>query len=210
MVEQDFQHQIDSGIWRLIRIKSRQLAGKYGFATYDVEDIQQDLLLDYLKRSPSFNAHRCSRMGYARMIVRNRISTLVDERRAGCRDYRMCQVSLDQRLDSQSLNSVHSWLAEPNTGNIFEGILTLRLDVEGILVRLPGSLAGLCRLLMVCETSSEVASRAGISRATLYREIQKLRAVFAQAGMDSYRRKHERRVDATLRSRPRRERQAGR
>jgi transcriptional regulator of acetoin/glycerol metabolism len=38
-------------------------------------------------------------------------------------------------------------------------------------------------LLMVCETSSEAALKAGISRATLYRRMNTLRAAFLQAGM---------------------------
>jgi DNA-directed RNA polymerase specialized sigma24 family protein len=190
MDEQDCQEQIDADILRLTSIKSRQLAGKYGFASYDAEDIQQDLLLDYLRRLPSFNAHRCSRRTFARLVVHNRVSTLIAERKAGCRDYRACRVSVDQPLHAQNPYSgdtggAHLWVADPNTGSLFETRLTLYLDVEQILTQLPGPLVSLCRLLMVCETSSEAAARSGISRATLYRRIQQVRAEFDRAGLDN-------------------------
>jgi RNA polymerase sigma-70 factor, ECF subfamily len=189
MDEHDFQHQIDSEILRLTRFKSRELAGKYGFASYDAEDIQQDLLLDYLKRSPAFDAYRCNKIGFARMLVRNGMSTLIQKHTAECRDYRACQISIDQSRNGQSLNRGETELtpsrfADPNTRTL-EKKLTLRIDVERILARLPGPLVSLCVLLMVCDTTSEAASVAGISRATLYRRIHQVRAVFAQAGMDS-------------------------
>jgi RNA polymerase sigma factor (sigma-70 family) len=186
MDEQNFHHQIGSDILRLIRTKSRQLAGKYGFAIYDGEDVEQELLLDYLKRAPSFKPDLCSRIGFARMIVRNSVSTLIDQRAAACRDYRARRIPVDLHRDGQSLNhgdTPNSWLADPNTRSVFEK-LNLRIDVEQVLMRLPVALATICRLLMVCETSSEAASRAGISRATLYRQIHQVRALFAQAGMD--------------------------
>jgi DNA-directed RNA polymerase specialized sigma24 family protein len=183
---QQFHQQIESDVLRLTRIKSRQLAGKYGFARYDAQDIQQDLLLDYLKRAPCYNAHRCNPRTFAHLVVRNRVSRLIEERSAACRDYR--QVSVDGTRDTQDPNSteicaVRSRVAGRNTG--FEARLNLRLDVERALTRLPRPLAGLCRLLMICETSSEAAARAGISRATLYRHIRDVRAAFTQAGLDN-------------------------
>jgi DNA-directed RNA polymerase specialized sigma24 family protein len=129
-------------------------------------------------------------MGFARMIVRHRVSTLIDERAARCRDYHACLFSIDQPRDSQNLNSrdtVNSCLTDLRTGSVLGEKQTLRLDVERILMRLPAALATICRLLMICETNSEVAAKAGMSRATLYRQIQQVRKAFAQAGMDRLR-----------------------
>ena len=97
--EQGFQPQIDPDILQLTRIKSRRLAGRYGFARHDVEDIQQELLLDYLQRSSSFDAHRCTRRTFALLVINNRIATLIEAKQAACRDYRACRISLDQPRD---------------------------------------------------------------------------------------------------------------
>jgi RNA polymerase sigma factor (sigma-70 family) len=183
--EQEFHQQIESDVLRFTRIKSRQLAGKYGFARHDAQDIQQDLLLDYLKRAPCYNAHRCNPRTFARLVVRNRVSTLIEERSAACRDYR--QVSVDRTRDSQGPNSLENYAAGSRVAGRhagFEARLNLRIDVERALTRLPRPLEGLCRLFMTCETSFEVAARAGISRATLYRQLGKVRAAFTQAGID--------------------------
>jgi len=187
MDEPDFQH-LDSDVLRLTRIKSRQLAGSYGFALHEVEDIQHDLLLDYLKRLPHFKAHRCNRRTFARLVVRNRVSTLIAERSAYCRGFRACHLSIDLPLDSQCLSpwqigAVASALIDPRACVPSEDNLTLRLDVERILVGLSDPLRSLCRLLIACESYSEVAVKAGISRATLYRKLHALRAAFIQAGM---------------------------
>jgi hypothetical protein len=184
--EREFPQQIDPEIMRLTRFKSRQLAGRYGFLRYDAEDIQHDLLLDYLQRSKSFDSHRCSRRTFAQRIVNNRIATILEARKAACRDYRVRRLSLNERVDADDSPEVAEILAaviDLSNGCPFEAMLNLRLDVERALARLPAAQAHLCRLLMVCDTCAEAAARAGMSRATLYRNIGRARAVFAQVGL---------------------------
>src|SRR5580704_5589016 len=151
MDEYDFQYQIDRDILRLIRIKSRQLAGKYGFASFDADDIQQDLVLDYLKRSPSFNAHRCNRRTFTRLVVSNCVATIIAARKASRRDYRVHQLSLNQRLDRRDPNSLElgEILIDPPS-RAFEAGLNIAMDVDRLLARLPTGLADLCRSIMAC------------------------------------------------------------
>lgn len=186
MDEQHFSYQLDPEIIRLTGFKGRQLAGKYGFAEYDAEDIQQDLLLDYLQRSRAFDARRCSRRTFARLVVNNRVATIIAVRGAARRGYRVRQLSLDELTDGENPTSqeVVETLVDP-TSRPLEATLNLRLDVERALARLPTAQLALCRLLMVCDTSAEAAARGGMSRATLYRNIERVRAVFAQAGLHS-------------------------
>jgi RNA polymerase sigma factor (sigma-70 family) len=192
--EQVFPQQIDPEIMRLTRFKSRQLAGRYGFLRHDAEDIQQDLLLDYLKRSRSFDAHRCSRRTFARLVVNNRIATILEARKAACRDHRVCRLSLNEPVDADDSPELAEILAVVidscrGRGRSFEAMLNLRLDVKRALARLPTAQAHLCRLLMVCDTCAEAAARAGMSRATLYRRIHAVQAAFRDAGLDESRRR---------------------
>src|SRR5580698_2601982 len=187
MDERERHQQVNPAILKITRFKSQQLAGRFGFASYDDEDIQQDLLLDYLQRSRFFDCHRCSRRSFARLVIDNRIATLIAAQQAACRDYRACRISLDQPISAARNRSDASDVLTGSTASSAECRFdeSLELDVQRVLDRLPAALVHLCRLLMVCETSSEAAAKAGISRATLYRQIHQAQAVFAQAGMDN-------------------------
>jgi len=188
MDDEDLHQDINSDILRLTRIKSRQLAGNYGFSAYDAEDIQQDLLLDYLKRARSFNANCSDQRSFARLVIRHGVATLIERRSARRRHARASQTSLDQDRDVYSLNAdengaVHRRVADRLIGGMFEKDVLLQIDIERILIHLPRTLASLCQLLMFCESASEAAAKAGISRATLYRQIHQVRTEFARAGL---------------------------
>jgi DNA-directed RNA polymerase specialized sigma24 family protein len=171
--------QLDPAIVQFARFKARQLAGKYGFARHDAEDIQQDLLLDYLRRSRSFDSHRCSRRTFGRLVIDNHIAAIIAGQRAACRDHRICPFSFDHRDED---------LVQPQLGEILrdqrlaESLLNLQLDVDRMLLQLPAALIRICRLLMVCDSAVDAAARAGISRATLYRRLQEIRRSFVEAG----------------------------
>lgn len=187
MDEQYVDDQIDPAILGLTRFKSRSLAGKYGFERHDVEDIQQELALDYLQRSRSFDAHQCSHRTFARLVINNRIATIIEARRAACRDYHACRISLDQPREHLVGNSSEigapSETKSSSRGCSYDESLNTRLDVQRILGLLPAALVHLCHLLMECDTCAEAAAKAEISRATLYRQIAKIRAVFLKQGL---------------------------
>jgi DNA-directed RNA polymerase specialized sigma24 family protein len=175
---------IDPAIVRLVRFKSRHLAGKYGCARHDREDIEQILLLDYWQRFTAFDSDRCSHRGFARLIVNNRISVLIEAQRAARRDYRMGLVCLDDSPDDASTaDEIPSCSFNPRAKQSLESQLHRRLDVRRMVERMPTALAQLCRLLMACDSAVEAAEMAGISRATLYRRIRRLQDVFSQGGI---------------------------
>ncbi len=188
MDETDQGQQLDPAILRLARFKGRQLAGKYGFARHEDEDIQQELLLDYLQRSRSFDSHRCSHQTFTRLVVNNRRGRLIEAQKARCRDYRLCRISLDQPFDppggphSPRLDQILVIIARPCGWRSLESQLNLRVDVERILIRLPAGLMKVCRLLMAGDSAVDVAAMVGVSRATLYRRLEHVRAAFVKAG----------------------------
>ncbi len=187
MDESNHQQLLDPTIFRLTRFKARQLAGRFGFAYHDVEDIQQDLLLDFLCRSRRFDSHRCSRRTFARFVVNNRVAALVQARKAACRDHRVDRLSLDHPIGQQDGSGFPSFsgadIANQRRWMSLESQLNLRLDVAGVLIRLPAALVDVCRLLMVSDSATDAAAKAGISRATFYRRIAKVRTAFAEAGL---------------------------
>ena len=96
----------------LIRSKARTLIGKAGFTSADCEDIEQELALDLLVRLENYDPKKSKRSTFMARVVEHRIATLLEERHAACRDWRLCRESLDDpewqehedgssRLDSQ-------------------------------------------------------------------------------------------------------------
>lgn len=180
MDEHHFPSEIDPEVIRLTCFKGQQLARKYGFAAYDAEDIQQDLLLDYMRRSRSYDPYRSSRRTFTRLVVNNCVATVVEARKAARRGYGARRLSLNERLDRRDLNSPEliEGLSDPYTLSI-EARLNLALDVDRLLGRLPATLANLCHSIMVSDTCAEAAANVGISRATFYRKMRRVRNEFA-------------------------------
>jgi RNA polymerase sigma factor (sigma-70 family) len=178
--------QIDPDVLRLALAKSWQLAGKYGFRFHDAEDIQQELVLDYLRRLRSFKPNRCNRRTFAALVIRNRISTLIAERSATSRGYRARHIAIDEPTDGPFSDlgiarTASSALIDHREGIFPEERRVQQIDTTRVLEHLATPLRRICALLMICDDISEVASKAGISRATLYRRLVAIRAAFLQA-----------------------------
>ena len=67
--------------WFIAR-KARQLAGKAGFTPSDVEDIEQDIRMDVLKRLPRFDPAKSNRHTFIALVVRRRVASILEARRA--------------------------------------------------------------------------------------------------------------------------------
>ena len=189
MDEQEVPTQIDPAILKFASFKGRYLAGKYGFGRHDAEDIQHELLLDYLKRLRSLDAHHRRCEPFRRLLISRCIATMIEAQRAARRDYRVHQISLDQPSQYGVRSSPELIEVIEDNGSPFrqfEASLNPRLDVERFLRNLPAELRCLCGILMQSESCVEAATIARISRATLYRRIRRIQEVFIQAGLQGY------------------------
>ena len=90
----------------LIRFKARQLVGKAGFTASDREDIEQELILDLLRRLPKYNPKRAQRNTFIARVVEHRLASLIEAQKAGIRDYRRCRCSLNECLEDADGRSV--------------------------------------------------------------------------------------------------------
>jgi hypothetical protein len=104
-VDDDLERYLNSDDLRFIRFKANQLAGKYGFRSDEIEDIQQSLVLDSLKRFEHFDSRRGSRLTFNRSVVNHAVATLIEARKAAHRGFGVCHVSLTSTSDDNSPNS---------------------------------------------------------------------------------------------------------
>ena len=178
----------------LIRFKARQLVGKAGFTASDREDIEQELILDLLRRLPKYNPKRAQRNTFIARVVEHRLASLIEAQKAGIRDYRRCRCSLNERFedaDGRSVERVDTFDQEDyllRTGGqsmTATELSALAIDVAAVIEGLPHELRNLCRRLKA-ETVTEISRDTGVPRGTIYESIKKLREIFKDAGLRNY------------------------
>ncbi len=189
---------LDEYAIRLIRHKARQLVGRAGFVEADRQDIEQELVVDLLRRLPHFDAARAKRETFITRIVEHQVATLIETQKAGIRDYRRRAGSLDERREDRDEDAGNSAsdlppvldqkeyrrevLAAARRGG---DLLALRADLARVLAELPAELRKLVEDLHTA-TASEIARKRCIPRGTLYEAIAKLRNRFDTAGLHDY------------------------
>lgn len=176
---------------RLIKCKARQLVGRVGFTESDRKDIEQDLILDLLRRLSKYNPKRARRNTFIRLVVEHKVASIVEAKKAGVRDYRLCSCSLNERLESEEGGFIERGQIVDEeeylrrTGRLSRPaaeVRDLRLDVREVVEHLPTRLRELCHLLET-DSISEVSRDTGVPRSTLYDSIKRLRGIFTDAGL---------------------------
>ena len=178
----------------LIRFKARRLVRQAGFTASDREDIEQELILDLLRRLPKYNPKRAQLNTFIARVVEHRLASLIEAQKAGIRDYRRCRCSLNECFedaDGRSVERVDTFDQEDyllRTGaqsRPSEELNRLAIDVAAVLEGLPHELRNLCRRLKA-ETVTEISRDTGVPRGTIYESIKKLREIFKDAGLRNY------------------------
>ncbi len=115
--------KLDLRTHRLIQYQANQLVGRHGFTRSDRDDLQQDLYLGLLSGMRRYDPARASGRTYASLILRRKISAIVESARAQRRDRRRVHDGLD-------LNLLPSRNPTPEQ-------IDLRLDLPKVIARLP-------------------------------------------------------------------------
>lgn len=170
----------------LIKNKARQIIGKAGFRASDLEDIEQELALDLIIRLPKYDPLRARQSTFMARIVEHKISSLISERYAQCRDWRRCQTSLDEPTSSNSASNEETLGAQmSDTAADTPEDTDLLVDIQAALETLPDDMRDLWERLLRGNVR-QVAQDLGLSRTTPYSRIKKLRQLLVEAGLDEY------------------------
>ena len=178
----------------LIRFKTRQLVGQAGFTASDREDIEQELILDLLRRLPKYNPKRAQLNTFIARVVEHRVATLIEAQKAGIRDYRRCRCSLNDRFEDEDGRSVERaetfdqedyLLRTGAQSRPSDELSALAIDVTAVLEGLPPELRNLCRGLKA-KPVTEISRDTGVPRGTIYESIKKLREIFEDVGLKDY------------------------
>ena len=186
---------VDAYAVEIIRYKARQLVGQAGFTVADRDDLEQELILDLLRRLPKYDPKRAKRNTFIARVVEHKIANLIEKQTAHKRDYRRCPCSLNERFEeeeegrsverAETLDQEDYLLRIGVEPGAPEELRALALDVAAVLETLPAELGELCQRLKQ-ETVSEISRDTGVPRASLYERINRLREIFEDAGLKDY------------------------
>ena len=185
---------IDEYAVQIIKFKAKQLVGRVGLTESDREDLEQEMILDLLQRLPKYNPDRAQRNTFIARVVEHKIATIIEARKAGLRDYRLCNCSLNERLEDEEGGSVERMETIDQedylrlTGGLSRSMAELRdlsIDVRQAIEKLPPELGALCWRLGI-DTVTELSRDTEVPRGTIYESIKKLRAILEVAGLKDY------------------------
>ena len=185
---------IDEYAVQIIKFKAKQLVGRVGLTDSDREDLEQEMILDLLQRLPKYNPDRAQRNTFIARVVEHKIATIIEARKAGLRDYRLCNCSLNEHLEDEECGSVERMETIDQedylrlTGKLSRSTAELRdlsIDVRQAIEKLLPELRELCRRLGI-DTVTELSRDTGVPRGTIYESLKKLRANLEAAGLKDY------------------------
>ena len=174
----------------LIRIKARRLSGQAGFVRSDQEDIEQELRLDLLRRLPKFDPRKAALSTFADRVVRHKVASIIEAKKARLRDYRRQQCSLNDPLKTpdgkraergDTVDQNEACRRTGRSSRSTEDLRDLANDFSAAVSNLPPNLRDLCRRLLMNPNLTEAAQDAGIPRGTLYESVEKIRRRFEKA-----------------------------
>ena len=172
----------------LIKYKAKQLVGRAGFTKSDRHDLEQELMLDLLRRLPKFNPDRAKRNSFIAKVVEHKVATIIESQKAGIRDYRLCCCSLNDRFEDGEGGSIELEEYLHRTGKLSSPENeppSLTIDVQKAIKQLPPELRKLSKRLET-KSVSEISRDTGIPRGTIYDSIKKMRTIFEAAGLKDY------------------------
>ena len=182
-------YEINDYAEALIHHKAQQLVGNAGYTEDDVEELEQEMRLDLLKRLPKFNPKRATYNTFVTRLIERKICNLIRHRTQKVRDYRCEECSLNDTVETGGSNNrkvKHMETITQDEHDFRSGRyrrpaaerLDLQLDISMALSKLPSELQELAELLQT-RSITEAAQELGIPRSTLYSSgLAKLRRAF--------------------------------
>lgn len=161
-------------------VQARRLARIMRLGADHVADLEQEILLDLIKRLPAYDSKRGRPSTFVSLVAANKARRLLMRHHVERLRWGESVLSLDEldadALDARTCREDFGWDGIDPV-DAFE----LRHDVAAVFDALPADLRDLCTSLASCSVS-QIARVFGCSRAAVYRDIARLRTAFVAAG----------------------------
>ena len=158
-----------------IRRQARRLAGKYGFAADEADDISQELSLHLLKQWPSYDETKGKPTTFIANVVDAKVRDMLRTQQSQIPEVELT----DSLMDEAEYGTLDGIRGQPAVSELEQ--IELRLDIEAILAGMPPDLRRIAELLQQMNIS-DAARTLGIPRSTLRDRLVAVRKHFAAAG----------------------------
>jgi DNA-directed RNA polymerase specialized sigma24 family protein len=168
VVESLFEQSF-SAASRLAAVRAAAIVTLYRLPKDFRRDLEQEALLELWRKCPAYDSRRGSWRTFSERVVANRLTSLV------------------RRMHSQRSGQFRE---EPLENVLGLGAPDDRTDLRTDISRVLNNVAHFDRTVALCLTvhsATETSQRLGVSRATVYRAIERLRVAFTTAGLTSVR-----------------------
>ena len=188
MNKQNFDDQYMQAAMNAAATRTYRLAARFGLATPDREDIEQELILDMMERAQQYDPGKGSPGTFTGVVSEHRAVEVLD----GLMKYRarMCFFSgghaandseIDDSSDEQDENVVPMW---SDDRDLFADGLALR-DLEKAIAYMNNDQAALFELLETYQDLPSACKACGISTAAFYRRVNDLQMHLRMFGFKS-------------------------
>lgn len=171
---------------------ANRIAGTFGFTREEREDLEQELLLAVMENAKAFDPTRGSIRTFVGTVIRGKTLMELRRRRRESNRGKSIPCLYDETVDGDDVVAYHETLdrsvcmdrmGRDETAPIL--ISDLCHDVAVSLKLLTPRQRQISHLLMKTDKTT-AAHRMGISRQTLYREIEAIRQAMVDTGIDAY------------------------
>ena len=161
---------IDPYLFSQVRYRARRLSRHSLMKWMEIEDIEQELMLDILARTQSYDPDRAQWSTFVDRVLSNKCATMISTELAAKRGAGVRAISVDA-LRAEPDGDLHEPVDE---ASIDRTHLDIRIDLGRHIACLPPSLTGL--LCGLCErTMTEIARESGVPKTTLYGHLAVLK-----------------------------------
>jgi RNA polymerase sigma factor (sigma-70 family) len=163
------------------KISGEFLAKHSWIKGYDFDDLVQECLIQWHLARHTFDGSKgASRQTYMANVAKNRLQNILEEQLADKRAADRNMISLDQPLSDEQ-GTIADFIPAPESYDF-----SLKLDLERTIAKLSIRQQKVCLFLWQGYNVTEIARELGKGRATIYDEIDHLKKIFSDEGLDEY------------------------
>lgn len=158
--------------------KAAELAGKYGFAEDEDEDLAQDLALHLLRQWPKYDPSKGKPTTFIQNVIDTKVCRLIRDQCDPKRDFRRHE-SLSDVEDDADYGLLDGVRGQPEVSD--QDLVDLQSDVADVTASLPDELRQIAELLKSTHPNA-IARQLDIPESTVRARITQLREHFERAG----------------------------
>ena len=164
-----------------VQYHARSLIRHPSIHNYEVEDLEQEMMLDYLSRIQAYDLEKASFKTFVDRILNHKCASIIENAKAQKRGSGLSEFSLDSWLENP--DGENNELPDPTSESSF--IHDLRIDLKQATKNMEPKLIVLM-IQLSTHSMSEISRLTGTPRSTLYDALSSLRDELILHGIQEY------------------------